>query len=82
VEPVPVRHLADAVAYLRGELEPDPVLPVNGAAPVFVPDLADVRGQERARCGSRWRTASSRSRGRPGGSSFPARFQLVATTTS
>ena len=49
VEPVPVRHLADAVAYLRGELEPDPVLPVNGAAPVFVPDLADVRGQERAR---------------------------------
>jgi magnesium chelatase family protein len=49
VEPVPVRHLADAVAYLRGELEPDPVLPVNGAAPVFVPDLGDVRGQERAR---------------------------------
>ena len=49
VEPVPVRHLADAVAYLRGELEPDPVLPVSGAAPVFVPDLADVRGQERAR---------------------------------
>jgi len=49
VEPVPVRHLADAVAYLRGELDPDPVLPVNGAAPVFVPDLGDVRGQERAR---------------------------------
>jgi magnesium chelatase family protein len=41
--------LADAVAYLRGELEPDPLPP----SPVFeVPpasDLADVRGQERAR---------------------------------
>ncbi|MDQ3894788.1 MAG: hypothetical protein M3292_09040, partial [Actinomycetota bacterium] len=24
VEPVPIRHLADAVAYLRGELEPEP----------------------------------------------------------
>jgi magnesium chelatase family protein len=45
VEPVPVRHLADAVAYLRGELEPDPVLPVNGAAPVFVPDLATCAGR-------------------------------------
>ncbi|HLY95127.1 MAG TPA: YifB family Mg chelatase-like AAA ATPase [Gaiellaceae bacterium] len=49
IEPVPVRHLAEAVAYLRGELEPEPV-----AAPVRsngVPqlDLADVRGQERAR---------------------------------
>ena len=27
IEPIPVRHLADAVAYLRGELEPDPVVP-------------------------------------------------------
>src|SRR4029077_5945140 len=25
-EPIPVRHLADAVAYLRGELEPDPIV--------------------------------------------------------
>ena len=49
VEPVPVRHLADAVAYLRGELEPDPVPPPHYAQPPPVPDLADVRGQERAR---------------------------------
>ena len=49
VEPVPVRHLADAVAYLRGDLEPDPVLPRNGGAPASLPDLADVRGQERGR---------------------------------
>jgi magnesium chelatase family protein len=49
VEPVPVRHLADAVAYLRGELEPDPVPPPQYAEPPPVPDLADVRGQERAR---------------------------------
>jgi len=49
VEPVPVRHLADAVAYLRGELEPDPVAPPHYAQPPPVPDLADVRGQERAR---------------------------------
>jgi magnesium chelatase family protein len=50
VEPVPVRHLADAAAYLRGELELAPFVPGNGrpsAAPH--PDLADVRGQERAR---------------------------------
>jgi magnesium chelatase family protein len=49
VEPVPVRHLADAVAYLRGELEPDPILPSRAHDPPPLPDLADVRGQERAR---------------------------------
>ena len=49
VEPVPVRHLADAVAYLRGEFEPDPVLPAQYAEVPAGPDLADVRGQERAR---------------------------------
>jgi magnesium chelatase family protein len=49
VEPVPVRHLADAVAYLRGELEPDPVVPPRAHDPPPLPDLADVRGQERAR---------------------------------
>jgi len=49
VEPVPIRHLADAVAYLRGELDPDPVLPRRVHEPPPVPDLADVRGQERAR---------------------------------
>jgi magnesium chelatase family protein len=51
VEPVPVRHLAEAVAYLRGEVDPEPFVPSlngrpRGPAP---PDLADVRGQERAR---------------------------------
>ena len=49
VEPIPIRHLADAVAYLRGDLEPDPVLPLNGRVALPLPDLADVRGQERAR---------------------------------
>jgi magnesium chelatase family protein len=54
VEPVPLRHLAEAVAYLRGEWVPPPPDPItaasngNGATPP-VPDLADVRGQERAR---------------------------------
>jgi magnesium chelatase family protein len=50
VEPVPVRHLSEAVAYLRGEEEPAPVEPlaeVRAGPPP--PDLADVRGQERAR---------------------------------
>ena len=49
VRPVPVRHLADAVAYLRGELEPDEVYPAGEADEAPCPDLADVRGQERAR---------------------------------
>jgi magnesium chelatase family protein len=49
IEPVPVWHLAEAAAYLRGDAEPSPYEPPqNGFAPVF-PDLADVRGQERAR---------------------------------
>jgi len=49
IEPVPVRHLAEAVAYLRGEIDA-PEAP-NGAEPPapLLPDLADVRGQERAR---------------------------------
>jgi magnesium chelatase family protein len=52
VHAVPVRHLAEAVAYLRGEIEaPAPVPDDDGGrrpspAP---PDLAEVRGQERAR---------------------------------
>jgi magnesium chelatase family protein len=50
VEPVPVTHLAEAVAYLRGEAdlhwEPDG----NGSRPAPVlPDLAEVRGHDRAR---------------------------------
>jgi len=49
VEPVPVRHLAEAVAYLRGEHEPPPVEAANGRPEPSHPDLADVRGQERAR---------------------------------
>lgn len=50
VAAVPVRHLAEAVAFLRGELEPDP--PPEPPAPspqAAAADLADVRGQERAR---------------------------------
>jgi magnesium chelatase family protein len=49
IEPVPVRHLADAVRYLRGELEPDEILAPRHVEPAVVPDLGDVRGQERAR---------------------------------
>jgi magnesium chelatase family protein len=49
IEPVGIHHLAEAVAYLRGEHEPEPVHARNGHAQAPVPDLADVRGQERAR---------------------------------
>jgi len=50
IEPIPVRHLADAARYLRGDLELEPYVPMNGAAVVRDGlDLADVRGQERAR---------------------------------
>ena len=51
VEPVPLRHLAEAVAYLRGEADPPPYEPraANGLPEPPQPDLADVRGQERAR---------------------------------
>src|SRR5438876_9114723 len=52
IDAVPVRHLAEAVAYLRGEQDPPEVEPPasNGhGPPVACPDLADVRGQERAR---------------------------------
>jgi magnesium chelatase family protein len=49
VEPVPVRHLAEAVAYLRGEIEVH-WEERNGSAPEPpLPDLAEVRGHERAR---------------------------------
>ncbi|MFL5960616.1 MAG: YifB family Mg chelatase-like AAA ATPase [Gaiellaceae bacterium] len=50
VAAMPIRHLAEAVAYLRGELElePEPPSAANGHEPT-APDLADVRGQERAR---------------------------------
>lgn len=49
VEAVPVRHLAEAVAYLRGELRPPPAEPPQERSEPGGPDLADVRGQERAR---------------------------------
>jgi magnesium chelatase family protein len=49
VQPIPVAHLADAVAYLRGELDPEEVAPVVEPDPPALPDLAEVRGQERAR---------------------------------
>jgi magnesium chelatase family protein len=51
IEPVPLRHLAEAAAYLRGEGEPPPFEEPNGGRPPAVshPDLRDVRGQERGR---------------------------------
>jgi magnesium chelatase family protein len=50
IEAVPVRHLAEAVSYLRGEIELQPATPAE-AAPVddLGRDLAAVRGQERGR---------------------------------
>jgi magnesium chelatase family protein len=49
VRPVPVAHLAEAVAYLRGELDPEAVAAAPEPDPPDLPDLAEVRGQERAR---------------------------------
>src|SRR4051795_8013250 len=49
VQPVPAGHLAEAVAYLRGETKLEWV-GSNGHVPeVRLPDLAEVRGHERAR---------------------------------
>ncbi|MDQ2983267.1 MAG: ATP-binding protein, partial [Actinomycetota bacterium] len=50
IEPVPLHHLAEAVSYLRGEYEPEPYVPdTSPSVEPDGPDLADVRGQERAR---------------------------------
>jgi magnesium chelatase family protein len=49
VEPVGVHHLADAAAYLRGEIEPPSFVTGNGKPRRQPLDLGDVRGQERAR---------------------------------
>jgi len=50
VTPVPVSHLVEAVSYLRGERDPPAPRTSTAVAPAPpVPDLADVRGQERAR---------------------------------
>jgi magnesium chelatase family protein len=49
IESVPLRHLAEASAYLRGRFHPAPVEPAKPAENGSLPDLADVRGQERGR---------------------------------
>jgi magnesium chelatase family protein len=49
IEPVPLRHLAEAGAYLRGRFEPERVEPATRTANGSWPDLGEVRGQERAR---------------------------------
>ena len=49
IEPIPVEHLAQAGAYLRGTFEPRAVVPPERGNGAGGPDLADVRGQERAR---------------------------------
>jgi magnesium chelatase family protein len=50
VEPVPVRHLAEVVAYFRGEIDVPSYEPLpEGLSEPAAPNLADVRGQERAR---------------------------------
>ena len=50
IEPVPVRNLAEVVAYFRGEIEAPSYEPLpEDADELIAPDLADVRGQERAR---------------------------------
>jgi magnesium chelatase family protein len=50
VEAVGVRHLAEAVGYLLGHDEIEPSLPHHDPGPsISLPDLADVRGQERGR---------------------------------
>jgi magnesium chelatase family protein len=50
IEPVPLHHLAEAASYLRGEWQPEPPEPLDELPPAEgLADLADVRGQERAR---------------------------------
>jgi magnesium chelatase family protein len=50
IDIVPVHHLAEAVAYFRGERDPPPYASRNGLPPPLpAPDLADVLGQQRAR---------------------------------
>jgi magnesium chelatase family protein len=50
IEAVPLHHLAEAASYLRGEWQPEPCDPPGELPlPEGLPDLADVRGQERAR---------------------------------
>ena len=49
IEPVPVEHLTEACAYLRGVAEPRTVEPQPTSNGSSGPDLSEVRGQERAR---------------------------------
>ena len=50
IDPVPLHHLAEAAAYLKGEWRPEPCEPLEPDDPAEgLPDLAEVRGQERAR---------------------------------
>jgi magnesium chelatase family protein len=49
-EAIGVRHLGEAVGYLRGDDAIEPATPgASRRVPVALPDLADVRGQERGR---------------------------------
>jgi len=50
IDAIPVAHLREAAEYLWGELQIEPCTPPerDGRPPTY-PDLADVRGQERAR---------------------------------
>jgi magnesium chelatase family protein len=50
VEPVPVTSLAEVVAYFRGEIDAPAFEPMSASSTGEIgPDLAEVRGQERAR---------------------------------
>ena len=49
IEPVPIRHLAEASAYLCGRYEPEPVTEPTRTSRASCADLEDVRGQARAR---------------------------------
>jgi magnesium chelatase family protein len=49
IEPISVRNLTEAAAYLRGTFDPPVVEPSAPRMNGRHPDLADVRGQERAR---------------------------------
>src|SRR5436190_16816029 len=50
IEIVPLHHLSEAASYLRGEWEPEqPDVALEPGPADGLPDLADVRGQERAR---------------------------------
>jgi magnesium chelatase family protein len=51
IEPVPVRHLHEVVEYFRGQIDAPSFAPIDESAleALALPDLADLRGQERAR---------------------------------